>query len=174
MPSSADQALLSPLEVALQQHLCVGAGLEVRPTRLQLIPELEMIVDLAVEDDPGTAGPGRHRLEAAVGEIQNGQPPVTQATRAGGADSALVGVPEKSGAESVRLGPAHDEALAVGPTVRLDVVHALQHAEVYRSAVQCHDACDAAHPAYSALQGSGRPREAGRSARALAPARTDR
>jgi hypothetical protein len=141
------QARFAPFEIALEQHLGVGARVEVAAPALELRPELLVVVDLTIEYDPGAARARRHRLKAAVGEIQNCQPAVAQRNASRRGRARLAGVAEKGGTEAVRLRPTDDEALAVRAPVGLNVVHPLQDAEVDRASIQSHDACNAAHPA---------------------------
>jgi len=47
----AAQAILAPLGVGREQHLAVGAAAEGVAACLHLLPQLEVIVDLAVEDE---------------------------------------------------------------------------------------------------------------------------
>ena len=107
-----------PLRERLQHDLGVGVGLEGAPERLELGPQVEVVVDLAVVGDRVATVGGVHRL-LAVGDVDDRQPPVGQAA-----------------------GAAGDDALAVGPAVLLAVVHPLQQGVV---GVESVVAGDAAH-----------------------------
>src|SRR5205085_7475551 len=75
-PLNPLQAVLAPAEICLQQHFGVGARGELPAGALQLGAQLAMIVDLAVEDDRGAFG--GHRLDAAVGEVENSKTAVAE------------------------------------------------------------------------------------------------
>ena len=65
--------------VELQQHLGVGVGAEAVALGLELRLQLAVIVDLAVEGDGERAVGAVHRLRAALGQIDDREPPVGEA-----------------------------------------------------------------------------------------------
>ena len=92
-----------PLPVRSQQHLGVACRPEGVPSRLQVRPDLAVVVDLAVEDDDSLAGSVLHRLVAAGREVDDREAPVPEADPA-------VGRPPQPGV--VRAAVAHRVAHA--------------------------------------------------------------
>ena len=80
MPFSRPKTSGAPFLVAVNDHFGVRARPEVVPALLELGPQLLEVVDFAVEDDPDRLVGIGHRLVAA-GEIDDRQPPETQADR---------------------------------------------------------------------------------------------
>ena len=76
---------LAPLRVGSQQHLGIGVGAETVPGRLKLVAQLEVVVDLAVVDDPVAAVGVGHRLLRRVGEVDDAEPTMAERNRAGNA-----------------------------------------------------------------------------------------
>jgi len=61
-------------ELLAKGHLGVGVGMEAVTFGKQLFAELDVVVDLAVEDDPERAVLAGHRLESLVREVDDGKP----------------------------------------------------------------------------------------------------
>src|SRR5207244_11821264 len=86
---------LAPLLIAVDQYLRVAAGAKHVTAELELVPQLQVIVDLAVVDDADVHVLVRHRLRAA-GNVDHAQPHVRQA-------DSVIGVDRKS----TRLNSSH-------------------------------------------------------------------
>ena len=97
-PLQAPDGVGSPLFVGVNDRLGVRGGPEAMAARLELLPELAVVVDLAVEDDPDAAVLVLHRLMAA-GAVDDGQPAVTERRVRIGKHAAAVraAVPEAVG-----------------------------------------------------------------------------
>ena len=74
----AIDAALPPAAVGLEHDLGVAVGEEAQPGGLELAPQLAVVVDAAVEDDRQPELGVDHRLRAALGEVDDPQPPVAQ------------------------------------------------------------------------------------------------
>ena len=95
------------LLVELQHHLGVGVGTEATALGFELGLELAVIVDLAVEGDGERAVGAVHRLRAALGKIDDGEPPVGEADPAVGRQpvAAAVGAARRhAGVHAPELG----------------------------------------------------------------------
>ncbi len=112
---------LAPLLVAVNQHLGVAARAEHVTAHLELVPQLEVIVDLAVVDHADVPVLVRHRLRAA-GDIDHAQPHVREADPV------------------VRV-----QAEPIGPTMPDRGRHALEQLGRYAARPLAGDACQAAH-----------------------------
>ena len=115
----AVERVVPPLRERLEHDLGVGVGREGAAERLQLGAQVEVVVDLAVVGDHVAPVGGVHRL-LAVGDVDDGQPPVREPAGAVG----------------------HD-AVAVGPAVLLAGVHALEERRVGGESVVAGDAAHA-------------------------------
>src|SRR5687768_11628952 len=102
--------------------------------RLQLAPQLDVVVDLAVEDHCEATVGTPHRLVACGRQIEDREPAKAEADRACGVD-----------------------ALRIGPAVSERERHAPHDAWVSR-AVQCENAYDAAHVLAPSVRLTGLPR----------------
>ena len=108
--------------VEMQENFSVAIRLEPVAFRFEFLPKLAIVVDLAVEGDVETAVRARHRLGAAIGEIDDGQPPMRQA------DAAIARHPQPGAvraagqhriADAKQLFPIHwRRALLVGERAR--------------------------------------------------------
>ncbi len=114
-------AARSPFAVAGEQDLRVGLRPEDVTFAAKLLAKLEVVVDLAVEDQLVAAVVARERLEARVGEVDDREPEVAEA-------DAVV---------------AEDTA-AVGPAVRQPVEHLLDVVARWRGG-EVDDTAEAAH-----------------------------
>ena len=76
-------AIDAPLLVGVQQHFGVGVVRAplVFAERLQLLPDLRVVVDLAVEGQGDGAGGVQHRLGRGVRQIDDRQPPMAEHRR---------------------------------------------------------------------------------------------
>jgi hypothetical protein len=72
------QACLTPLPIGRQNHLSIGTAQESMPESAQLFPQFEVVVQLAVVDNPAGFICAGHWLVASGRKIQDGQSPVTQ------------------------------------------------------------------------------------------------
>ena len=100
----------SPFVEPRQQHLRVGARAKAPPQRLELGPKLEVVRDLAVEDDEGRAVHAGHRLPARLRRVEDREAPAEEEeARPGRARSA------PSAARAVGL--EREPALVVRPPV---------------------------------------------------------
>src|SRR3954468_3032525 len=108
------QEISAPLEIALEQNLGVSPGIEEPTPGLKLVTKLTVVVDLAIEDNPGAARAGGHGLKPALGKIQNGEPPVSQPHPGRRSRASLSGVAQKGGAEAIGFRPAYQEPFTVG------------------------------------------------------------
>ncbi len=109
MPGEPVEHALAPLRPALEQHLGVGGGEEGVAGRLELRPQLAVVVDDPVEDDRQSERRVDHRLRAALGEVDDRQPPVGEAGAA-----------------------VEPQAVAVGPARRQRLAHPQQRGAVGR------------------------------------------
>src|SRR5262249_62353151 len=75
----------APDRIGTQKHLAVGLGREHLALGAQLLAQLDVIVDLAVEDQLETAIGRCHGLMAALSEIDDCQPAMAERDWAGGA-----------------------------------------------------------------------------------------
>ncbi|MCX5682226.1 MAG: hypothetical protein NT049_00875 [Planctomycetota bacterium] len=113
----AVEALLAPLLVGMEDDLGVGPGAKRVAEMPQFLGQLDVIVNLAVEDDVERPVFVGHRLKARVREVDDREPPVGQRHAAAGAHAA-----------------------AVGSAVLLDRVHSLGKGRVFPVKT-----CDSAH-----------------------------
>jgi hypothetical protein len=90
-PVELVDAALAPLAVAREQHLRVGLAAEAIALRAQLLAQLEVVVDLAVEDQLEPSIVGGERLESRVGEVDDREPQVSEADAVVREDAAAVG-----------------------------------------------------------------------------------
>jgi len=72
------QGRSAPPGTGSQQHLRVRAGVERVPESFELLAKLEVVVDLAVEDDVVAPVRAGHRLSAGLRQVDDGEPPVRQ------------------------------------------------------------------------------------------------
>ena len=79
----AMKAVFAPLPIGREQDLAVGVRRELVPFGPQLVPQLEVVVDLAVEDEMVAAGCVGHRLQPGLAEIDDREPPVPERHRTG-------------------------------------------------------------------------------------------
>ena len=77
-PLEALDAAFAPQAVGLQHHLGVAVGEEAQPRGFELAPQLAVVVDAAVEDDRQPELGVDHRLRAALGEVDDPQPAMTE------------------------------------------------------------------------------------------------
>src|SRR5262249_4996035 len=77
--------LFAHLFVEVHDHFRVGGSLEPMPAGHELIPQLEIVVDLPVEGDPYRSILAAYRLMARV-EIDDGQAPHRHPEGSGAAD----------------------------------------------------------------------------------------
>jgi len=68
-----EKAIHTPLFISVDQDLSIGVGTEAMTTGQHLCPEFEVVIDLAVEDDPYGVILVRHRLMAGWGEVDDGK-----------------------------------------------------------------------------------------------------
>src|SRR4029077_682178 len=107
-------------------------------------PQLRMVEDLSIEDDPLLGIVHGHRLESAIREVDDRQGAMFPAPR----DRVVGGSGRTMGSERVTesagVYPAEQEPFTIRSAVRLQVVHALQRGDVDRTA-EADGAYDAAH-----------------------------
>ena len=72
------EAVAAPLGVGVEHHLRVGAGGEGVPGGFELVPELAVVVDLAVVHDPVPAVGRAHGLVACGREVQDREATMTE------------------------------------------------------------------------------------------------
>ena len=84
------EAIRAPLGVRVEDDLRVGLGAELRPLSLELAPQLDIVVDLAVEGEPQIAVGQAHRLVSGRGRVDDGEPLVRQPELAVAVDAAAV------------------------------------------------------------------------------------
>jgi hypothetical protein len=94
-PFEMRQAILAPFPVELEEHFRVRPRGKSVTARLKLDPELQVIVYLAVEDDPGAAVPHRHRLESALRQTEDRQAAVAKGHLRARLQVPLRGAPDK-------------------------------------------------------------------------------
>jgi hypothetical protein len=104
--AQAPEGIFSPLFVGVDDRLGITGGRETMAERFELRAQLEVVVDLAVEDDPDRAGLVVDRL-AAAGKVDDAQSPHAQA------DARL-----------------HVDSLVVRPPVPDDFAHAVNEVEL--------------------------------------------
>src|SRR5207247_1609647 len=125
-PIEVSEAVPTPTSVGLKENLRVGSSGEDVAQALELCSELPVVIDLTVEDDPLRRVARRHRLEAPIRKIENGETAVAQADR----DRLTVipprGMRQKSVLEPAGAHPTKQESLAIGSPVGLEVIHPLQ------------------------------------------------
>src|SRR5215472_6241470 len=68
----------SPAGICGQQDFCIGARMEAISKFFQLLPQLDVVIDLAVINHEVTTIWRSHRLPARVCEVKNGKPAVKQ------------------------------------------------------------------------------------------------
>ena len=124
-PVEPGETILSPVAVGLQQDFRVGPRLERVAERLELRPQLEMVVDLTIEHDPLSGIARHHRLQTTVGEIDDGQASVPQPDSDGRVCVPVRGVRQEGVMPLAGTRPAEQEPLAVRSAVHLQIVHAL-------------------------------------------------
>ena len=85
------QRLLAPARIGRDEHLAVGRGAEDVAVAREGLAQLDVIVDLAVEDEHVAAVRRRHRLVGARIEIDDREPAVQQCEfgRVGGSKAAV-------------------------------------------------------------------------------------
>jgi hypothetical protein len=74
-----------------EEHLGVTRCVEARTTRAQLFSQLDMVVDLAVVNDPEAAVCARHRLAASGGQVEDRATAVAEDDRRIHEQSGVVG-----------------------------------------------------------------------------------
>ena len=99
----------------------IAVGVELVPQLLQLLAQLAIVVDLAVENDPG-----------GTVLIANWLVPAFQ-------------INDRKPAHGQAHAVAQIKAVVIGPAVTNGLVHAPQQLAVYRSAVTTNNACYATH-----------------------------
>src|SRR5205085_10710910 len=67
----------APFFPSVNQDLCVRAGAKLMTADLELASEIEVIVQLAVKNDPNAVGLVRHRLRPAL-QVDDAEAPVAQ------------------------------------------------------------------------------------------------
>jgi len=87
----------APLLVTVDDHFRIGTGAELMPLRLQLRPQLLVIVNFAIENDPDLLLRIRHRLMTAR-KIDDRQLPETQAKIIIKEIALVIGAPVHDGA----------------------------------------------------------------------------
>ena len=130
-PVEALDAALAPLAVGLEDHLRVRLRAEAMALRLELGPQLDVVVDLAVMDQLEPAVPACEGLQARVREVDDREPEVAE-----------------------RDAGCLERAPPVRPAVRELGEHALDGLGLGRP-VERNDAAEAAHQAASTRSGSG-------------------
>ena len=93
----------------MDHGLDVGAGAELMAPGLELAPQIEVVVELAVEHDPDTTVFVRHRLRAAL-EVHDAEPTVPEG-----------GVPAPQHPDSAPIRPPMSERLGEPLYERADV-----------------------------------------------------
>ncbi len=89
----ADQVVdetFTPVRVRHQDHLGVAGGCEGVPGAPQLLAQLRVVVDAAVEDQRQAQVVADHRLPARVGQVDDGQPAVPEGHPAVGEQALVV------------------------------------------------------------------------------------
>jgi hypothetical protein len=84
-----------------------------------------VIVDLAIEDDPGATIPDCHRLQASIHEIKYGQPSVPQGNLNRIIEAVLCYLLDENLIGPIAIKPSEQKAFSIWPPVRLHVVHPL-------------------------------------------------
>ena len=112
----------APLTVGLGDHLGVGVGEEAVAQPAELLAQVAVVVDAAVEDDGQTQLGIDHGLGAGRREVDDGEPPMGQGHRARRPDPRAVGT---SGGQAVRapLEGAQVGGTAVEATLTDDSAH---------------------------------------------------
>ena len=106
----AVEALLAPLLVRVHDDLGVGVRVEPVPARLELAPQLDEVVDLAVVDDPDAPVLVAERLVSRRREVLDREPP--------GAEREVGGLHGSFGRRRVRSAQAPHLVGRVGAAVR--------------------------------------------------------
>ena len=84
MPRKRSNAVFAPLRDRRASRTSVSrVGARTVPLRPQLLAQLEVVVDLAVEDEMEAAGGVGHRLQPGLAQIDDREPPVPERHRAG-------------------------------------------------------------------------------------------
>ncbi len=109
------------------------------PQRCQLLPQLDEVVNLAVEDDRVSIVPGPHGLPAGVGRVDDRQPQVDEPDSGGRQGGGVFGNAELP-ARHVRR-----EAACVRPAVAHAFSHGPQLVRTDNCPVPSDDSADAAH-----------------------------
>ena len=78
-PVEALERVLAPRGIRVQDDLGVGVRAEARAARLELAPELDVVVDLAVVREPEASLRKAHRLVAGGRGVDDREPPVREA-----------------------------------------------------------------------------------------------
>src|SRR5205807_7694136 len=90
--SALDRALDTPQGTSLEQHLGIGIAAERAARRLELAPDVAIIVDLAIECDDVAKVCRVHGLGAARTEVDDREPSLPQHRPALGLDPDRAGV----------------------------------------------------------------------------------
>ena len=125
----------APAVVGLEHHLGVRGREEAVAGGLQLLAQLLVVVDAAVEDQRQPEVAVDHRLRAARGQVDDRQPPVPERDR-----------------------PVRDDAVGVGAARRHGIGHPGHGGDVGRPTVEADLSADTAHVAsapYAELGRSG-------------------
>ncbi len=129
-PVEAAETLLAETLIEVEQHFGVGSTDEVVAGGSEVLGELHVVVDLAVEDDPQIAIVADHGLVTRRREIDNRQPPRAKADRARDVQPRVIRSP-----------------------VSEPIAHGHDHRGSHRRAVGADDAYDAAHGVRTASRG---------------------
>jgi hypothetical protein len=90
-PAQQLRDALAHLLVEVRDDLGVAAAAEAVPLGLQVLAQLRVVVDLAVDDDGDLAVLVRHRLAARLGQIDDREPAVAERDGAVGVEAEAVG-----------------------------------------------------------------------------------
>ena len=144
MPSRTIEAVLPPFHIRAEQDLGIRFRRELMALRVQTLPDLAEVVNLSIEDNPVLPVRGAHRLQSAIGEVQNREPTVSE----GDADERVtvrtVSAPKSRVPKSVAATRGGDEPFTIGPAVRDGVGHLLQNERLHVVA-RAHDAGNSTH-----------------------------
>jgi hypothetical protein len=140
----AVERLFAPVRIGRDEHLAVGRGAEHVPVALEGLAQLDVIVDLAIEDEHVAAVRRCHRLVGAGVEIDDREPAVQQCEfgRIGGSGAAVA--------------PIGREPAGVRSPMRQCGIEAGAQRRRNRVAGKRDDCGDAAHEFFS-LRGAGAP-----------------
>src|SRR5215211_3946790 len=75
------KAVFAPFPIGREQDLAVGFRRELVPFGPQFVPQLEVVVDLAVQDEVVAAGGVGHGLQPGLAEVDDCEPPVPERHR---------------------------------------------------------------------------------------------